>query len=183
MKEVFRISIADSVVLMNKLDKFNIESWSEDYSDEIFDKLYDNGYDLSESVDFDVSDDKVVFYFLTNEYKKVYEQVSNRICPMRVNEFFIGSTDFCNGVDKSGYGELFKLNESLEIVNVTHDDIDNSVVYDLRKLTTEGGKHDTFVFTDEYLVECIKNNDDEDYRSRFPRLGEGELSGESAIEL
>lgn len=183
MKEVFKISVADSVDLVNKLDKFNIESWSEDYSDEIFDKLYDNGYDLSESVDFDLKDDKVTFYFLTNDSVKVCEMDSDRGYVMRVGDMFIGSVEFNAEVKKNGYGELFDFNTSTEIVSVTHDDLSNSVVYELRRLTTNGGKHETFDFTDEYLVECIKNNDDEDYRSRFTVLGERNLSGESSIEL
>ena len=89
MREVFRISVADSVTLVNKLKKFNCEDWTETYSDEIFDKMDDNGYDLSESVDYDINDDSIKFYFITDKHKTVSVMETDRNYTMRAEEQFI----------------------------------------------------------------------------------------------
>lgn len=183
MKEVFRVSVADTVKLNNKLQKFNEEDWSEQYSDEIFDKMYDNGYDLSEAVDYDVDDNSITFYFLSDKHAVacVIEE-SDRKYPMRAEESFIGSTVFWDKVSECGFSDKLEGTVEFEIIKVIHNDMDNAVIYDLRKLTTEGGKHEEIDLDDDYIIECVKKNKDEDDDDGFI-LGDRELSGESAMVL
>ena len=178
MKELFRITIADTVTLNDKLKKFDSEDWAEQYSDEIFDKMYDSGYDLSESVDYDMAEKSITFYFLTSNTVNLCEIDSDRRYPMRADEMFIGSLKFEEEIKKSEYADIFAERESLEITNVTHDDMEERVIYDIRKLTNKGGKHEDIELTDEYIIECIKKNDDDGVV-----LGSNELSGGMAMEL